>query len=292
LLQLPVYPMLLEKSDAVPKGPYLHSLKIDGIRCLLNYSLTGIQLATRHLTDITRQFPEIQHISLNANDAIVDGELCVVDEKTARPNFEQTMSRFHTSGQKIYNSMMSKPSVFFAFDILQLNGETLVQRKLVDRLAILQEVIQPSNHLVMLESYEDGDALFQATKEMGLEGTVSKLVDSKYLIAKRSQNGEWLKNKHFIIETVDVVGIRKKDFGWSLAQNGKYVGILELAPPHARKAFWAVAKQIIIKEDKNYYWLEPVFRINVKSIGRTSNGLLRTPSFINFVFEGATVGDS
>jgi len=281
--------MLLEKSDTVPKGPYIHQLKIDGIRCLFNYSPTGIQLVTRHLTDITRQFPEIQQISLNANDVIIDGELCVVDEKTARPNFEQTMSRFHASGQKINHLMKSKPNVFFAFDILQLNGEPLVHRKLNDRLSILQEVIQPSDHLVMLESYEDGDSLFQATKEMGLEGTVSKLVDSKYLIGKRSQNGEWVKNKHFVIEAVDVVGIRKKDFGWSLAQNGKYVGILELVPPHARKAFWAVAKKIIIKEDKNYYWLEPVFRISVKSIGRTSNGLLRTPSFVNFVFEGAAV---
>ena len=89
MLQLPVYPMLLEKSDAVPKGPYLHSLKIDGIRCLLNYSPTGIQLATRHLTDITRQFPETLQISLKAKDEIVDGELCVIDE-TARINEVKT----------------------------------------------------------------------------------------------------------------------------------------------------------------------------------------------------------
>jgi len=281
--------MLLDKSDIVPMGSeHLFQVKIDGFRCLMNYSPSGIRLATRHLTDVSRQFPEILQISLNAKDAIIDGELCVIDE-AARPNFEQTMSRFHASGQKINHLMKSKPSVFFAFDILQLNGVTLVHRKLVDRLAILQEVIQPSDHLVMLESYEDGEDLYRATKEMGLEGCVSKIKDSIYLVGNRARNGEWSKILHEIRETVEVIAIRKDKFGWVLSQNGKYVGIIEFVPPHARKAFWAVAKQIIIKEDKNYYWLDPVFRINVKSIGRTSNALLRTPSFINFVFEGASV---
>jgi DNA ligase 1 len=141
----------------------------------------------------------------------------------------------------------------------------------------------PTDHLVMLESYEDGQALFEATKNMGLEGIVGKRKNSPYTINKRDD--AWIKVKNFEIDIVDVVSIRKSDFGWGLAQDGKYVGMTELVPSNARKAFWHVAKQIVESEDKNFIWLKPYFKIRVKSIGRTSKGYLRTPSFIEFVLD-------
>jgi DNA ligase-1 len=284
MINFPLYPMLLNKADAVPTGSnYLHQLKIDGIRCLMHYSPSGIKLSSRHLTDMTRQFPEITSLKLNATDTILDGELCVLDEQSNQPSFEKTMTRFQASGAKVGQYAKSLPATYFAFDILQLNGDgSLIHKPLTERLKILKEVMVPTDHLVMLESYEDGQALFGATKNMGLEGIVSKPKDSPYLLGKRAL---WLKNKHFMIDTVEVIGIRKGDFAWMLAQDGKYIGLTELVPTNARNAFWHVAKQIIKNEDKNFIYLEPYFSIKVKSIGRTSKGYLRTPSFVEFVLD-------
>ena len=86
----------------------------------------------------------------------------------------------------------------------------MLHKSLTERLEILKEFIPPTDNLVMLESYEDGHALFEAKKTK----------DSPYLLGKRAL---WLKNKHFTIETVEVIEIRKGDFVWGLAQVGKYL---------------------------------------------------------------------
>jgi ATP-dependent DNA ligase len=242
----------------------------------MHYSPAGTRLSSRHLTDMTFQFPEMSTLRLNARDAIIDSEIAVLDvDNQSKPSFQKTMQRFQASEQKVLQYSKALPACIFAFDILQLNGETLIHKKLTERLEILKEVIQPSDHLVLVESYEDGEVLFEATNSMGLEEIVSKPKDSPYLVNQRAL---WVKNKHYTIDTVEVIGIRKGEFGWLLSQDGSYLGITELVPAHARKAFWHVAKQIIKDEDKKFYYLEPHFKIKVKSIGRTSNNLLRTPS--------------
>jgi DNA ligase-1 len=125
--------MLLNKAEHVPSGSnYLHQLKIDGIRCLMHYSTSESKLASRHLTDMTRQFPEITSLQLNAKDTIIDGEICVLDEQSNQPAFEQTMQRFQASGQKVAQYVKTFPVTYFAFDILQLNGQSSIHRPLTE----------------------------------------------------------------------------------------------------------------------------------------------------------------
>jgi DNA ligase 1 len=83
MLQIPIQPMLLEKSDAPPIGNYVRQLKWDGFRCLIHFDSTqGIRLITRHGTDCTLSFPELQKLpsTVKAAQFILDGEMVVIQE--------------------------------------------------------------------------------------------------------------------------------------------------------------------------------------------------------------------
>jgi len=174
------------------------------------------------------------------------------------------------------------PVSFVAFDILYLNGQDLRKYRLTDRLEILKSVVVPSNMLSVCDSFSNGEQLFEATKRMDLEGIVSKHKDSTYQLDTRSH--QWLKIKNYQYEVVEIGGMRKADFGWSLFKDGRYVGVTEFVPPNERKAFFKIAQQLVRGEDKNWVYLNPLFKCKVKFQAYTKQGLMRTPSFVEFVF--------
>ncbi|TDG00901.1 RNA ligase family protein [Paenibacillus piri] len=280
MIHIPIKPMLLHKSDSVPAGGgYIHQLKLDGHRCILSYSKTkGFRLFTRHQNDCTRQYPEITRAELDADEVVLDGELvAIVDGK---PCFETLMERFQAR-KSIDRLTVSKPVSFAAFDILYLNGRDLTKLKLADRLYILKQVITPSIVITICDSFDDGVQLFNATKQLGLEGIVSKSRDSLYHLDTRSSN--WIKVKNYLYDVVQIGAIRKAEFGWSLLKDGCYVGYTELVPPAERRAFSNIAQQLVRGEDKNWIYLHPHIKCKVKFQCYTKHNLLRTPSFVEFV---------
>jgi DNA ligase 1 len=279
-----IKPMLLHKSDAVPSDEYIHQLKLDGHRCLLHYRKgEGVRLFTRHQNECTAQYPELQGIQLNADSVILDGEMIVLDEE-ARPCFEYVMERFQARrSDSIRRLSQSTPASFAAFDVLYLNDRKVTQLPLMDRIALLEKAVIPGDSISLVQSFEDGSALFDATVTMGLEGIVSKRKDSMYRLDTRSY--DWLKVKNYQYEVVEIAGIRKGEFAWSLAKDGKYVGTCEFVPPNERKAFYSIAKQIVREEDKNWIHLEPLIKCKVKFQAWTRAGLMRTPSFMQFVLK-------
>lgn len=279
MLNVPIKPMLLHKSDTVPEGDYIHQLKFDGFRCLLSYDQDqGVKLFTRHQNECTRQFPEMQHLGITAVNAVLDGEMVVLGED-AKPCFEHVMERFLTRKGSTKKGL---PAIFMAFDILYLNGEDVTQRPLVERLKLLSEVVQPNEYISVVESFNDGESLFNATVNMDLEGIVSKRMDSPYRLDTRS--ADWLKVKNYQYDVVEIGGIRKGEFAWSILKNGRYVGTCEFVPPNERKAFYQIAKQIVQKEDNNWIYLEPLIKCKVKFQCWTKKGLMRSPSFVEFVY--------
>ena len=95
----------------------------------------------------------------------------------------------------------------------------------------------------------------------------------------------WRKLINYQIHECIVQGYDKKAFGLLLTDpvNKKPLGTLKLMPAKARSIFFNVAKDIKINEDKNHVFLDPCIRCKVKSIGKTQNGYLRTPSFVEFI---------
>lgn len=274
----PIKPMLLHKNEDVPVGDYIHQMKFDGHRALLHTCEDGFKVYTRHGTDCTKQYPEFVNNKLNSRSVVLDGEMIAFNE-SGKPCFEFVMERFMTHSSEKQNAL---PVHFAAFDVLYVDDNSVMNMPLQKRLELLKELVVPSDVLSVVPSYEDGRTLLSQVKAMGLEGIVSKKRNSKYRMDFRSP--DWLKVKNYLYETVSIAAIRKGDFGWSLIKDQKYVGIMEFVTPNARKAFAGIYEQLVTGEDNNWIYLDPKLSCRVKFQCWTRKGLMRSPSFVEFVF--------
>ena len=279
MLNTPIKPMLLHKSDNPPSGDLIHQLKFDGFRCLLHYDQGQVRLFTRHQNECSNQFPEIVP-NLNCTNAIIDGEMIVMDG--LKPCWESVMQRFQTTKPiSVKHLMSTMPAHFVAFDIIYVNNQSVVSVPLIDRLELLDSIVQPSNSISICPSSSDGQQLFNRVKELGLEGICSKKLNSRYLLDTRSDH--WLKTKAYMYETVTITGIRNSEFACSLSEDGKYVGTMEFASKDARSKLYKRSKSLIVNESDDWTYLRPEIQCKVKFQCYTKSGLMRSPSFVEFV---------
>lgn len=89
-------------------------------------------------------------------------------------------------------------------------------------------------------------------------------------------NNVIFKTKNYQYSTVSISGIRKEKFGWLMKEDNKYRGILEFVPPDERKAFYHISKQLIIDEDKDFIYLDPLIKCEVKYQCLSKNGYMRS----------------
>jgi ATP-dependent DNA ligase len=168
-----IEPMLLLQTDKLPEGAaWLHEVKLDGYRAIAGRSGNCILFRSRRDNDFTRKFPSIAKAFRSLPDeTLVDGEVAALDEQ-GRPSFNLLQNYQSTRGALVY----------FVFDLLLFRGESLLNKPLDDRKAILEQQIVPKLQM------ED---IIRAVKEHGLEGLVAKRRDSKYEPGRRS--GAWRK---------------------------------------------------------------------------------------------------
>jgi ATP-dependent DNA ligase len=291
-LNQPFDPMVLVKSDSIPKGDYLHQFKWDGHRGLLHYDNGTNRLYTREM-NLIGNYPEINSLKLTAKNCILDGECIVLSNESnpPLPCFESIMTRFHTTKtMKVKSLLNTLPVHFVVWDILYLNDEPLVRLPLYKRLEILKNLIIPDQRISITPSFEDGEALFKQVVAIGAEGVVSKPKDGIYTFGTSSGRNAWYKIKNYQYAIVEINGFKKKDFGWSLSIDGKYVGVLEFPPPKKQIfEFYSVAKQLIKRENENWIYIEPILKCKVKFQCYSRDGKLRSPSFVEYINLG--VGD-
>jgi len=180
-------PQLATLVDSVPSGSaWLHEVKYDGYRAQLAIGAGKAKVFTRSGLDWSEKFPEIAAAAaeLDVGSALIDGEICALD-KEGRPDFSTLRTAIKDAG--------STGLVFFAFDLLELDGEDLTKLPNIVRKARLQPLIPAGGIL----SYADhivgsGEELFETMCANGYEGVVSKRADAPYS-GKRTQ--AWLKIK-------------------------------------------------------------------------------------------------
>lgn len=193
---------------------HIFELKWDGIRALAYVESGRIRFGNRNARDITSQFAELAGLpkQVNASQAVLDGELVSLDEQ-GRPSFALMQNRSQLAGGR---SIRRTPAHYIAFDLLQLNGRSVMGEPLADRKNLLHEILQPSDLVQACEFIDtDGKAFFYATCELGLEGIVAKEKKSLYSPGKRSSS--WLKIKRvrdseFVIGGYAFGGKRKEPF--------------------------------------------------------------------------------
>lgn len=268
-----VSPMLLQKSDhPFDDDSYITELKIDGIRTLWTKIDDKVRIYSRHNNEITLIFPELTTIDL-PNGTIIDGEIVVSDE-SGRPDFEATMERF--------TSKKSKHQIqFCVFDIIYLHGKRVSSLQLLERKALLEDVIPPNHPYITTVKWMRGNATayFDLVRENHLEGIVLKKSDSVYDIGKRSYN--WLKVINYQYEDVYITGIRKDEFGLLLSfLDGKPAGLMEFMPPEDRRKFYSMYK--IHSETDKFKFIEPL-KCRVKYRNLTRQKKLRIPSFVEWL---------
>jgi bifunctional non-homologous end joining protein LigD len=177
-------PMLATLVDDVPKGSgWFFEVKWDGYRALATVSEAEATLMSRRGNDLTERFPGVAKEvgrAVKTPSCVVDGEVCALDDQ-GRASFSEMQKGAQTL-------------VYYVFDLLELEGEPLLDRPLSERRERLEKLLDPRNKAVRFsEAFEDGEALLTAAKEQKLEGIIAKRTDSIYQPGKRTR--DWLKVK-------------------------------------------------------------------------------------------------
>ncbi|MEK3890228.1 ATP-dependent DNA ligase [Bacillus sp. FSL K6-3431] len=271
-----ISPMLLHQVDQpFDDDSWITELKLDGFRCIWTKFNNKVRLYTRHNNEITSMFPELIDLPL-PDGTVLDGEIVVSDDQ-GKPDFEAVMQRFKS--KKSLHQI-----TYGVFDIVYYANENLSYKPLLERKEILSNVIPVDTNLLTKVNWTNGNgmAYFDSVKQLDLEGVVLKRADSGYQVNKRSK--DWLKVINYKYENVYISGLRKDKFGLLLNyENGTYAGLLEFMPPNNRKELYNVYSDLVINENDKFFYLNPDLKASVKFRNYTSKGLLRIPSFVEWV---------
>jgi bifunctional non-homologous end joining protein LigD len=174
--------------DDIPAGDgWVFEMKYDGYRCLAAVAGDSVRLYTRNGLDWTEQFGAlvVPLQKLKIGSALIDGEICAFDEK-GRTDFSTLKSVLSDGGRL----------EFFAFDLLEVNGQDLTNLPLVERKARLEKLlamsgrkdpIQYSSHVT-----NHGQEVLDALCRDGHEGVIAKRADAPY---RGERSKSWLKVK-------------------------------------------------------------------------------------------------
>lgn len=187
--------MLASKTDRVPAGPqWLHEVKWDGVRVLVDVRDGAVRMTSRNDNDVTPAWPELSDPPLGTRDLLVDGEVIALNDRGV-PDFRVLQHRMHVrNAREVARLVTSVPATLMVFDLLRLDGEDLTGRPLEERRALLEGLPLADTRWQVPAAYDDGDMLFDATLQQGLEGVVSKRRTSRYRFDRRSE--DWLKLAH------------------------------------------------------------------------------------------------
>jgi bifunctional non-homologous end joining protein LigD len=283
----PLLPMLREKP---PVGPnWVHEIKFDGYRFQIRLWHHVAQILTRRGHDWTRKAREVAAAAstLSTDSALIDGEAVVMAEDGTTDFNELERELGKGDSDRI---------TFHAFDLLYFHGHDLRRVPLLDRKRLLRALLAdlPQDSPIRYSDHLEGDALGMKLQacELGLEGIVSKLKDSRYVAG---HSDLWAKTPCRTRETYAIVGyaLKGKRFdGFYLGEERKekleYAGKIESGWTEKEKiALFDEVKSLrtdrssLSKIDKpKAVWVEPRILVDVEYRAKTKKGgLLRHPSF-------------
>jgi bifunctional non-homologous end joining protein LigD len=184
---------------------WAYEIKWDGVRAIA-YSEPGrLRLESRNLRDITRSYPELSKLNraLSHHAAVLDGEIVALDEQ-GRPSFQRLQKRMHVSSESAARRLASSiPVAYIVFDLLWLDGHTLMAEPYEERRRRLLELGLSGPHWQTPEHHVGGGAaLLAATAEQGLEGIMAKRLDAPYEPGRRAKGWVKVKNKQRDVFTI------------------------------------------------------------------------------------------
>lgn len=296
LLPTFIAPSLAAPCEKPPAGSkWIHEIKHDGYRMQARINARDVRLLTRKALDWTERFQSIADAlkGIGLGSALIDGEI-VVEEENGITTLNSLQADLQAGRQDRFR--------YFAFDLLYCEGFDLTKTTLLDRKALLEQVLAglpQSSPIRFSEHLEaEGPIVLEHACRFGLEGIISKRAD---LAHKSGRGDHWLKAKcrqsddfvilGYIASTVAsrsagslALGYRKDGdlyyagrvgTGWSTDQAIKLCATLEgmrAAKPPLKKALPAGA-------EKGVRWTEPRLVCEIEYRDWTLDGLIRQASF-------------
>jgi bifunctional non-homologous end joining protein LigD len=180
--------------------------KWDGYRLLVDADHGELELRSRSGRDVTREYPQLEALAADLADhhVVLDGEIVALDGSGV-PSFGAMQNR--GSGGNLE---------FWAFDVLSLDGRSLLRAKYSDRRRVLEALADGGGLIVPEQLPGDGPEALEYAREHRWEGVVAKRRDSTYQPGRRSQS--WIKDKLWKTQEV-VIG------GWRAGEGGRTSGI-------------------------------------------------------------------
>ena len=190
LLRTFIEPSLATLVDEAPHGDeWIHEIKFDGYRLQARIDGKSVKLLTRKGLDWTAKFKPVAAAlrDLKLGSALLDGEL-VVEDETGLSSF--------ASLQADLKSGRTDRMVFYAFDLLYLDGYDLTKLPLIERKTFLATLLEdaPAGGILRYSSHleGDGETMIRHACRFGLEGIISKHRDRPYLAGRGMH---WQKTK-------------------------------------------------------------------------------------------------
>ena len=279
----------------------MFEIKLDGYRLLAAHAKGEPLLVSRNGNDLTATFPEIARAiqGLPYEDLVVDGEVVVHDAR-GLPSFQELQKRGRlTRRSDVQRAAVERPATFYAFDLLACEGFDARDLSLLDRKAILREILPRAGPIRFSDHVEEkGEAVYEQVTALDLEGVVGKKADSPYRTGLRSK--DWIKVRAMRTDDFVVVGwtdpsgsragfgslhLAQYDAGGALV----YAGAVGTGFTEARlSALSARLRKAEIDRPpfrgrpagRGHHWTRPDLVVEVRYKEVTEEGLLRQPSFL------------
>lgn len=300
-------PMLATRGDRMYADPpggaaWLHEIKWDGVRALVEVTRRGLAVTSRNENAITAAYPEIHGLAdVLPVGTLLDGEVVAFDE--GRPSFSRLADRMHVrDAARAARLAQSNPVTLMAFDLLRLGGDDLTAQALTARRARLEELglDEAGVSVHVAPAYDDGAMLLEVTRAQELEGIVSKRRDSTYRFGQRSK--DWLKYPHRARASYVVGGWRPEKgvgdrlgavlVGQPTAEGLRYRGRVGSGIAGRAGAKLAELLAPLQQDDSPFVddvprvdatgarWVRPTLVVEIAALGVTGGGRLRQPAFL------------
>ena len=271
---------------------HIFELKLDGVRAVAFVEAGEVRVQNRRLEDVRPQFPQFAEVPrrLKALSAVLDGEIVALDSQ-GRPSLPLLQERLQGK---------TGPLTYQVFDILYLEGASLMHLPLARRKTILHQVLSPSDFLQACDFVDgEGIAFFEAAAEHGLEGIVAKEKAGLYRPGERSRAWQTVKAfcaDDFVIGGYAFGGGRRAEpitalllgqyQGEQLVHVGDVSGpfpedtarllLALLQPMHTPDCVFAEPPHL----PRFIYWCRPDLACRVRFSEWTRDGKLRFPLFV------------
>jgi len=222
----PIKPMMAQMAEDVSEalkeagGPMAFEYKLDGARIQIHKSGDEVRVYSRRLTDVTESLPEVVHLvrsQVKKSQAILEGEVIAVGADRSSPLLFQHLMRRFRRVHEIDEMIKQIPIELQLFDVIYLDGESLVNTPYAERRKRLSEIIGDIKltKQIITRSPDEAEEFLREALNNGHEGLVAKKLDSPYTLGIRGKR--WFKIKH-TLESLDLV-IVAAEWGYGRRHN-------------------------------------------------------------------------